>query len=241
MDIENENLAADAGVPQQNSVGTDLTTFELPPVSEQATDFKEKRVLLDDSENLTPDDDNIHAAETEATDGGLAAEGAKYRGTLSTAGEVYDPSVHHIPPSETKGGKWRKMSPKQKRELSESGGNAGKTEAPLNNAAYRRSATKYASMYGSAHTIPFGKGGVINKEELAPLVDDIERYIMENDIGEMSAGWGVLFSAVNYTAAVCQRESNAEKVARWLSGPVNWIKEKMGFDVEQEKEDKGSA
>lgn len=204
-------IASEAGEVSQDEnrkperVGDNLLAFDTPEVTEQAGDFIEPE---------TP------AEPQRATEPTLE----DYRGQLDDKGNAFDPLIHDYPPTQTPTGRWKKR-PKNKPapELP-----PGQDEL-LANAKYRAEAEKMALLYGNLHRIPFGENGKIEPQAISPLIDDIERYMMENGHTQISPKWAVLLSASMYSLTICQRPTNKEKVLKWLSPVTGYIKNLFGF------------
>lgn len=187
----------------------DLLKFELPPVSEKTDDFvdddepeKEEKISgFDDGENLEKPTD-------------------EYRGLMDDKGNPFDPAIHKTPPEKTPTGRWKRI-PKQKRE-------AGETGEP--NALYRKQAQNFANLYASLHVTAFGSDGAVDKQALAPLVDSLELYFMEEGLRELSPKAQVMLSGFNYSTIICSREPNAEKLKRWFTPLILRIKKLLKLD-----------
>ena len=143
-----------------------------------------------------------------------------YRGTFDEKGKEYDPSIHAYPPKITPGGRWSRASKR-----------GAKTEKP--NAAFSHAAQQYAMLYGNAHVSLFGADGSIDKENLVPLVEAVEAYMIENGISELDPKWQVLLAAGNYSTVICTREANAAKMRRWFSPVWNGFKSLFGFKAKK--------
>ena len=212
-------IAESVGTEIAEPVGTDsaLFNFELPPVSEQSNDF-----IHDDPEPDDNEPEHVHGFEE-------ISEAEKHRGALDDKGQPYDPLIHAYPPEKT--GKLQKWKKKPKKDVEQAAVNDVKS-----NASYRGEAQKFATLYGESHRLLFGKGGYVVKDELIPLVDSLERYMLENGHTQISAGWDVLLSSGMYSFAVTQRETNKEKVNKWFSGLYNSIKSMFGFKTKEKKD-----
>lgn len=192
-----------------------LVTFELPPKSESTGNFINDP---EEPEELEPPEPHINepASDQHISD---VSRWNKYRGTKAKSGEEFDPSEHHCPPSETKTGKWRKKSKKQR---SEWGLDKDSETAPLveSNTQSRFAAQKIAGTYASLHAMIYGADGAkIIDSELMPLVQAWERKINEGGVPELSALQDVILNSALYTGMVANRKINK---------PVNdKIKEKI--------------
>lgn len=192
--------------------------FELPPVSEQTDDF-----IQADAEQV--EDENAPVMGFSEN-----SEAEKHRGALDDKGHPYDPLLHAYPPEKTgKLQKWKKLPKKQVQQKA--------VEDVKSNASYRGEAQKFATLYGESHRLLFGEGGHVVKEELLPLVDSLERYMLENGHTEISAGWDVLLSSGMYSFAVTQRETNKEKVKKWFGSIYSSIKSLLGIKEKKNKND----
>lgn len=178
-----------------------LLSFNLPPVSEQVDDFIE-----DDAPAPAPDD--------APADPHSAPDVDEFRGLLDDKGVQFDPALHLQPPEKTRTGRWKKI-PKAQRE-------AGETVEP--NAAFRKQAQNFANLYGSLHVTVFGSDGQIDKQALAPLVDSLENYFIEEGLSELSPKAQVILGAFNYSSVICSRKPNAEKLKRWFAPVIDKVK-----------------
>lgn len=200
---------------QINDSDDDLLNQELPAVTDTSDDF-----IQDD-------------IETPSADFNETTEAEKYRGNPDGKGKPYDPLIHFYPPEQTATGRWKKL-PK-----SETQKKASETES---NAGYRNEAQKLALLWAQLHQIPFGAHGALdNMNSLIPMIDDLERYMLENGKTDIPAGLSVLISTSLYSLGVCQREPNAAKLKRWFSPSWNWIRSKFGFGKKDEIEKKDNA
>lgn len=192
-----------------------LMTFELPPVSDTAHDF----IGETEPENTEFEQDYGDRPEPAGDDGG-----EKYRGTPDSKGNPYDPSIHAYPPELTgKLQKWKKLSKNAKPRAD------GEDEIKPN-AAYRQEAAKMAALYAQSHVLMFGtEGRLLSQNDITPLIDDLDRYMLENGHTEISAGWAVAMSAGLYTVDVCQREKNIDKVKRFYSEISDKVKGWFGI------------
>jgi len=192
----------------------ELLNFVTPEITETADDFIEP----------DPEQENARASEPSLED---------YRGQLDDKGQAFDPLLHDYPARKTPTGKWAKR-PKNKPapEIPE-----GQDEL-LANAKYRAEAEKMGLLYGNLHRLPFGENGKLDMQAIAPLIDDIERYMMENGHTQISPKWAMLLSGSMYSLAVCQRPSNKEKVLKWLSPVTGFFNKLIGRKPKQDKKEK---
>lgn len=185
-------------------------TFSLPDVSDTASDF-----IADDPEpeEITTDEYN----QDEPADGETLTESKRNetdsseraRGLVSSGGDVFDPSIHAYPPKETKTGKYRR---KRKSDIEK--------DQETANVAYQKEAQNLAFLYGDSHRLLFGDGGRVDSvNDLIPLRDALEAYMVENGLKEVPVGWRVLLTAASYSSSVGQREEN--------KGKIQAIKEKL--------------
>ena len=79
-------------------------------------------------------------------------------------------------------------------------------------------------------------GGKVNKEEINPLIDALERYLMENGNVEISAGIDVLISSGFYSYMVCQRDTNIEKVKNYFTRTIKSFKKLIGIKEKEKAE-----
>lgn len=226
--VKNEagtEIAEEVGTDIAEPVGTENAStfnFELPPVSEQTDDFIQADVEIEQDENS-----DVSGFEENN-------EAEKHRGALDDKGNPYDPLIHAYPPEKTgKLQKWKKLPKKQVQQKA--------VDDVKSNASYRGEAQKFATLYGESHRLLFGQGGHVVKEELLPLVDSLERYMLENGHTELSAGWDVLLSSGMYSFAITQRESNKEKVQKWFGGIWTSLKSLVGIKEKDKKETKDDA
>lgn len=194
-----------------------LLNFTLPDETQTAGDF-----IQDDKPPETQESgEAIEAVEVDEN-----SEAEKHRGTPDKKGNPYDPLIHAFPPEMT--GKLEKWKKKPKSKVDQAIVSDVKS-----NTSFRAEAAKFAHLYGQGHMLLFGKDGAVqDKEELVPLTDDLERYMMENGHTQMPAGYAVALSSILYSMGVCQREPNAAKVKRWTG--VAWGKIK-GLFVKNKK------
>lgn len=185
-----------------------ILNFELPPVTQSSGDF-----VRDDGDQVPGD--SVEFSEVD--------EAEKLRGTPDSKGNPYDPSIHAFPPEMTgKLKKWKKK-PKIKQEKDIA-------EGQQVNTAFRGEADKIARLYAQLHMLPFGRdGGLENVEDLNPLTDDLERYLMEVGHTHISPKYAVGISAILYSVGVCQRPSNAERVKAWFGGLGEKVKGWFGI------------
>lgn len=195
--------------PEENKTedNNDLLAQTLPPVSGEDTGFK------DEPENETPEQSETG----ESVEYNEIDEAEKYRGTPDDKGKPYDPMIHVFPPEKTATGRWKKI-PKSKL--------ADKVKETEPNISYRREAEKMANLYAAIHQIPFGNDGKpTSRDDLLPLVDSWERYMMENGKTEIPAGLDLAITSGLYTFEICQREPNRKKLKDWFAP----LLEKIGF------------
>lgn len=221
---ENSNGKGNANAKDVPSGNSKLLEFDLPPVSEQGAGFI-------DADKETDENQQTDTVEGFAEN----SEAEKHRGALDDKGQAYDPLLHCYPPEKTgKFGKWKKLPKKQTQQKA--------VDSVKSNASYRGEAQKYAQLFAQLHMIPFGDAGALkNKDDLIPLIDDLERYMLENGHSEISAGWSVLLSSSLYSVSVCQREPNKVKLKKWFGGYWSSIKKLFGVKSEKKAEDKQGA
>jgi hypothetical protein len=146
----------------------------------------------------------------------------KYRGMLDSSGNSYDPERHLYPPEKTRTGRWRKLPRAQLAQKAAEGGEApGETAANI-----RGEAQKLATLYATAHLIPFGSGGAIKSPELVPLIDAYERFMLVHGVIETPPGLDAALTSFTYSATVAQRPGNIERVKNWGGRLWQWIQEK---------------
>lgn len=193
-----------------NIENADLLSFTLPDITEKEDDYISDEI--DDPLNDAVESDYT----TEQT---TIKEEQKnsYRGQMSESGELFDPTIHKSPPSQTKLGKWRKISKTKNNENIESGEHQ--------NADYMQEAQKAAILYANLHMIPFGeKGALKSTQDITALSNSFQRYFMEKGLTEIPVGLDVLLTGFNYSSMVCQREGNIEKVKKFFGKMKNIFK-----------------
>jgi len=220
MEIESEvgtEIAEDKiEVGTEIAADESLFEFDLPEVSEKTNDF-----IQADNEETENTSDNVEGFVENN-------EAEKYRGNLDDKCGAFDPLIHAYPPEKTgKFGKWKKL-PKNKQQQKA-------VDEVKSNSSYRGEAQKFATLYGESHRLLFGEGGKVIKDEIIPLVDSLERYMLENGHTEISAGWDVLLSSGMYSFAITQRETNKEKVKKYFSSVLKSLKSLVGIK-EKKKE-----
>lgn len=195
-----------------DDTSADIFEFELPEVTPTDTDYSD----IDGTATPAPGDVSPDATGEGGPGPGDDAE--KHRGTLDDKGGAFDPALHAIPPEKTPSGRWKRI-PKALRDKSKNS-DEPKIEP---NATSRMEAQKIAILYGTLHTIPFGAGGAITREEILPLVDSVERYFNEHGIIQTPPGIDLALSMAVYSMAVAQRSTNLEKVAALFARMKNWF------------------
>lgn len=178
----------------------DLTeTPPLPEVTEGDNDFIEVR----DAAPTAP-----------ANPSDLAPKSRdELRGTVSRAGEIYDPAKHSYPPSETKGGKWR-----ARRVVRDSRGLAISTSTgELPNADYRSEAEKAARTYAQLNYYALGDGAEPNEQtvEFKLLVDGIEEFYRVHGLKKLPPSVQLALGAGGYTVAAVRKTRHAKTVSSW--------------------------
>lgn len=146
------------------------------------------------------------------------------RGTRSTAGDSYDPSIHQYPPKETKAGHWRKKRKK-----------AGDPPPQKTNASFRRQAQSTAEIYAAINHAILGPGAEPDKDELGMMIDAWEHYYQVYGVTEVSPKLEVAFASALYSYGVATREKVRPRVMRGL----RWLGEMAGI-LEPEEENNAS-
>lgn len=184
-----------------------LLTFERPLVSETSEGF------IEADEEIENDEEKPEIVSNE------------YRGLTDDKGNAFDPLIHKSPPEQTPTGRWKRI-PKSKQKA--------QVDSVESNAAFRKQAQNFAMLYGNAHVTLFHEHGKIDKQALAPLVDSLESYFVEEGLSELSPKAAVLLSMFNYSTVIVSREPNMQKVKRWFSPLINKVKSLFGKKVKQE-------
>jgi len=176
-------------------------------VTKTETPITDDITSMPDLPDVSQKDDSF-VGETEHTDGDEQdpVDTEKHRGTLSTCGDVYDPSLHTYPPKETITGKWRKQGGRGKGKKSDG--------APLSpNADYRQAATQTAMLYAQLNRAVMGDGAEIVRDEVVPMIDAWETYYNANGLRELPPWLAVTLASGMYSYSVATRPKVKNRVA----------------------------
>jgi hypothetical protein len=216
----------------------ELFSHELPPITETDSGY-----IVDDDpvESHEPINDTSTAGikdkenppnipETDPLKR-ILEQAEKERGKLSFKGDVFDPVLHQYPPSETKTGKWRTKSKAQKEQWGLLGPKP-ENEAEIidSNQAIMREAENMAMVYAGLHVTVFGPDGMAkSRDQIVPLVESWNRYMVNNGVIELPDWMDLILSHGNYSRTIIQQSKTNQEIARELFGRF-WRKTTLGIN-----------
>lgn len=217
LDSSAEGVAR--GTEEKDTPSGDLSQLfgqELPPVSEQSSDYIDTPEESEDPAEIPGDDADHDQTGPESA-----------RGTLDKKGGAFDPAIHRYPPELTPGGKWKK---RPRKELEEGAKDKNTGEKIEGNHRTRLEAQKVASLYAATHVAIFGQDGFATPEQQAMLVDGFENYFHHNGAVEIPPGLDLALVCGTYSTQIATRKNNWEKCKKFFGGLKDWYKKRKEKD-----------